>query len=55
VGRLKQNGKQRGANLIKLTDVTDDKSLEMLKAYSRDAEAGAEIDWEQYRCSAQAS
>jgi hypothetical protein len=28
---------------------------EMLKTYSRDAEAGAEIDWEQYRCSAQAS
>jgi hypothetical protein len=31
---------KRGANLIKLTDVTDHKSLEMLRASSRDAEAG---------------
>jgi site-specific recombinase XerD len=30
---------KRGANLIKITDVTGHKSLEMLKAYSRDAEA----------------
>src|SRR5262249_3437816 len=28
-----------GANLIKITDVTGHKSLEMLKTYSRDAEA----------------
>jgi site-specific recombinase XerD len=30
---------KRGANLIKITDVTGHKSLEMLKTYSRDAEA----------------
>jgi site-specific recombinase XerD len=30
---------KRGANLIKVTDVTGHKSLEMLKTYSRDAEA----------------
>jgi site-specific recombinase XerC len=29
---------KRGANLIKITDVTGHKSLEMLKTYSRDAE-----------------
>ena len=31
--------KARGANLIKITDVTGHRSLEMLKTYSRDAEA----------------
>ena len=30
---------KRGANLIKITDVTGHRSLEMLKTYSRDAEA----------------
>jgi site-specific recombinase XerD len=30
---------KRGANLIKITDVTGHKSLEMLKTYSRDAES----------------
>jgi site-specific recombinase XerD len=30
---------KRGANLIKITDVTGHKSLEMLKTYGRDAEA----------------
>jgi site-specific recombinase XerD len=30
---------KRGANLLKITDVTGHKSLEMLKTYSRDAEA----------------
>jgi site-specific recombinase XerD len=30
---------KRGANLIKITDVTGHRSLEMLKSYSRDAEA----------------
>jgi site-specific recombinase XerD len=30
---------KRGANLIKITDVTGHKSLEMLKTYARDAEA----------------
>ena len=30
---------KRGANLIEITDVTGHKSLEMLKTYSRDAEA----------------
>jgi hypothetical protein len=30
---------KRGANLIKITDVTGHKSLEMLKTYSREAEA----------------
>jgi hypothetical protein len=30
---------KRGANLIKITDVTGHNSLEMLKTYSRDAEA----------------
>ena len=30
---------KRGANLIKMTDVTGHCSLEMLKIYSRDAEA----------------
>jgi site-specific recombinase XerD len=30
---------KRGANLIKITDVTGHASLEMLKTYSRDAEA----------------
>jgi hypothetical protein len=30
---------KRGGNLIKITDVTGHKSLEMLKTYSRDAEA----------------
>jgi hypothetical protein len=30
---------KRGANLIKITDVTGHKSLEMLKTYSGDAEA----------------
>jgi site-specific recombinase XerD len=30
---------KRGANLIKITDVTGHKSLEMLKSYSPDAEA----------------
>jgi integrase-like protein len=29
---------KRGANLIKITDVTGHRSLEMLKTYSRDAE-----------------
>ncbi len=32
---------KRGANLIKITDVTGHKSLEMLKTYSRDAEASS--------------
>jgi hypothetical protein len=30
---------KRGANLIKITDVSGQKSLEMLKTYGRDAEA----------------
>jgi site-specific recombinase XerD len=30
---------KRGANLLKITDVTGHRSLEMLKTYSRDAEA----------------
>jgi hypothetical protein len=30
---------KRGANLIKITDVTGHRSLEMLKTYSRDAAA----------------
>jgi site-specific recombinase XerD len=30
---------KRGANLIKITDVTGHKSLEMLRTYSREAEA----------------
>ena len=30
---------KRGANLIKIPDVTGHKSLEMLKTYGRDAEA----------------
>jgi hypothetical protein len=30
---------KRGANLIKITDVTGHKSFDMLKTYSRDAEA----------------
>jgi site-specific recombinase XerD len=30
---------KRGANLIKITDVIGHRSLEMLKTYSRDAEA----------------
>ena len=30
---------KRGANLIKITDVTGHRSLEMLKTYSHDAEA----------------
>jgi site-specific recombinase XerD len=30
---------KRGANLIKITEVTGHRSLEMLKTYSRDAEA----------------
>jgi hypothetical protein len=30
---------KRGANLIKITDVTGHRSLEMLKTYSRDSEA----------------
>jgi site-specific recombinase XerD len=33
---------KRGANLIKITDVTGHRSLEMLKTYSRDAEAFVE-------------
>ena len=32
---------KRGANLIKITDVTGHRSLEMLKTYSRDAETFA--------------
>jgi hypothetical protein len=32
---------KRGANLIKITDVTGHRSLEMLKAYSHDAEASS--------------
>ena len=32
---------KRGANLIKITDVTGHRSLEMLKTYSREAEAFA--------------
>ena len=34
---------KRGANLIKITDVTGHRSLEMLKTYSRDAEAPAAL------------
>jgi hypothetical protein len=30
---------KRGANMIKITDVTGHRSLEMLKTYSRDAKA----------------
>jgi len=37
--RSKTSAVKRGANLIKITDVTGHKSLEMLKTYSRDAEA----------------
>jgi hypothetical protein len=32
-------GEARRANLIKITDVTGHRSLEMLKTYSRDADA----------------
>jgi hypothetical protein len=37
--RAPSTGWRLGANLIKITDVTGHRSLEMLKTYSRDAEA----------------
>jgi len=38
-GAERASAVKRGANLIKITDVTGHRSLEMLKTYSRDAEA----------------
>jgi hypothetical protein len=37
--RLRHVAVERGANLLEITDVTGHRSLEMLKTYSRDAEA----------------
>ena len=38
-GAERASAVKRGANLIKITDVTGHRSLEMLRTYSRDAEA----------------